>query len=393
MAALTLALAASLACSAAAAAPPAAAAATSATFSNIEPRRDTQGQIIDAHDGNYQLVNGTWHYFAMGYGLCNDTGTVNGCDPKCGYSPANTVNVWTSPDLSNSNWTKLAEVLPYADRPNGTNCTYFRSHGAFSKASQKWVVWVNAVNCPAIGHGGSGYLAATAPHPAGPWSYAGVVKTKTHDSRLGDMDIFVDDDGTGYAMLTRCCGSAPKPDDRRMVVEKLSPDFLSGVAASETFGVSWTEAPTLFKRKGVYYGFSAGCTCFGLGGAGVSVNYAKSPLGPWTTGAASIDPGCKDWSTCGAGQGGRCEPVTQAQQNAVITIPADASSSSALEGETVGARYIWTGDRWQSGGNGTGAPAPGLKGWDYQTWLPLEWDDSVDPPLPKALQWVDSFPI
>ena len=116
MAALTLALAASLACSAAAAAPPAAAAATSATFSNIEPRRDTHGQIIDAHDGNYQLVNGTWHYFAMGYGLCNDTGTVNGCDPKCGYSPANTVNVWTSPDLSNSNWTKLAEVLPYAER-------------------------------------------------------------------------------------------------------------------------------------------------------------------------------------------------------------------------------------------------------------------------------------
>ena len=57
------------------------------------------------------------------------------------------------------------------------------------------------------------------------------------------------------------------------------------------------------------------------------------------------------------------------------------------------ARYIWTGDRWQSGGNGTGAPAPGLKGWDYQTWLPLEWDDTVEPPLPKMMHWVDSFPI
>ena len=75
--------------------------------------------------------------------------------------------------------------------------------------------------------------------------------------------------------------------------------------------------------------------CFGLGGAGVSVNYAKSPLGPWTTGAASLDPGCKDWSTCGAGQGGRCEPVTQAQQNAVIIIPADASARGATMARVV----------------------------------------------------------
>ena len=255
------------------------------------------------------------------------------------------MGVWSSPDLSSDTWVKRAEVLPYTERANGTNCTYFRSHGAFSPATQKWVVWVNAVGCPAI-DGGNGYL-------AGPWSYAGVVKTKTRDLRLGDMDIFVDDDGTGCAMLTRCCGASPKADNRRMVVEKLSPNFLSGVAASETFGVNWTEAPALFKRKGVYYGLSAGCTCFGLGGAGVSVSYAKSPIGPWTTGAATLDPGCEDWKTCGASRGG-CEPVTQAQQNVVIAIPATSEEGTA--------RYIWRGGRWQSGGNGTGAAAPRLKG-------------------------------
>lgn len=202
------------------------AAATPSIFSNVEPRRDNAGNIIDAHDGNYIFQNGTWWYFAMGYGLCNDTGTVNGCDPKCGYSPANTVGVWSSTTLSNNNWTKRSEVLAYADRPNGTNCTYFRSHGAFSRSTKKWVVWVNAISCPAL-NGNTGYLAATADHPAGPWKYVGPVKTKTRDSRLGDMDLFVDDDGTGYAVLTRCCGAAPKTDDRRMVVEKLSPDLLS----------------------------------------------------------------------------------------------------------------------------------------------------------------------
>lgn len=153
----------------------------------------------------------------------------------------------------------------------------------------------------------------------------------------------------------------------------------------------------------------SGCTCFGLGGAGVSVNIAKSPLGPWTTGTISLDPGCANWTTCGAtshnGPHG-CAPITQAQQNAVITIP----STTGTETSSTPARFIWTGDRWQSGasgriecnnyatwhwckrsigqsisyslppnnicacvdvlmpsgGNGTGAPAPGLKGWDYQ---------------------------
>ena len=138
-----------------------------------------------------------------------------------------------------------------------------------------------------------------------------------------------------------------------------------------------------------------------------------------TVASVVIPQGCLSWSTCGAGRG-TCHPITQAQQNAVITMPATA---------TAAAKYIWTGDRWQSGWNGTGAPRPGLKGWDYQyveplrgihsrvlwiilcthsrdfalavrmpvyfgrTWLPIVWDDSSDPPLPKTLQWVDSFEL
>jgi hypothetical protein len=326
-------------------------------------------------------------------------GKVNGCDPKCGYSAANTVGVWTSPDLSNDRWTKVAEVLPYSERPNGTNCTYFRSHGAYFNSTKKWVVWVNAIGCTALRGAGAGYLAATADHPAGPYRYAGVVRTKTTDVRLGDMDLFVDDDGVGYAAITRCCGAAPKNDDRRMVVERLSPDFLTGVTTSETFGVQWSEAPAMFKRRGVYYSLSAGCTCFGLGGAGVSVNWATSPLGPWHTAAASLDPGCLNWTTCGAGRRG-CDPVTQAQQNAVITVPGSRQVESGGGGgggaqsvEAVDPRFIWTGDRWQSGFNGTGIAWPGWKGYDYQTWLPLEWDDTTDPPMPKLLHWLDSFEL
>ena len=53
--------------------------ATTVRYSNILPRRDVHGDIIDAHDGNYvwSADDQKWYYFAMGYGkgmdqLCTD---------------------------------------------------------------------------------------------------------------------------------------------------------------------------------------------------------------------------------------------------------------------------------------------------------------------------------
>lgn len=86
-----------------------------------------------------------------------------------------------------------------------------------------------------------------------------------------------------------------------------------------------------------------------------------------------------------------------------------------------GPEYMWTGDRWQS--------APNLiKGWDFQVrlvaftkhkpagfimacgdderiacanttnprpqyWTVLQFDDSQSPPVPRQLQWQDTFTI
>lgn len=525
-------------------------------YDNTKPRRDTAGAIIDAHDGNYVAHAGRWFYFAMGYGLCLDTGTVNGCVP-CGSSWNNTVGVWSNAQLTNEGWTREAEVLPYEARPDGGNCTYFRSHGVLSPASGKWVVWVNAKgcsDCPAASKGAC-FITATADNIAGPYTYAGAVNLSTMGG-MGDMDLFVDDDGAGYAVMTRIGGGVAATNQRRLVVEQLAPDFLSGLRASDTFGPSYVEAPTMFKRQGIYYALAGGCTCFGLGGAGVVVNTASSPLGPWTTRSVRMDPGCPvtRWPACSnpsctgpgdgtcsmhhgaapaqqnhtgptsaprfcGGVGGKspegvagqrhlmleclgaesiianisftaygsfgciwdngncrysdatlfpkagcspanihrlenascnlaaaasivagqcighsrctlaqgpptfavdpcegtfkalfvaasctngsagrvstivppepgpsipCVPYTQAQQNYVIRVGGSGSGTNA-------SAFIWTGDRWQTGGNGTGAAAPGLKGWDYQFWAPLEWDDSVVPPMPRPLRWINAF--
>ena len=97
-----------------------------------------------------------------------------------------------------------------------------------------------------------------------------------------------------------------------------------------------------------------------------------------------LTPAAAAVESSGAATAERCVPLTQAQQNYVIRVGGSASGSNATD-------FIWTGDRWQTGANGTGAAPPGLKGWDYQFWAPLRWNESASPPIPMALRWVDNF--
>jgi hypothetical protein len=51
------------------------------TINNLQPRYDTQGVIIDAHDGSIQQFekNGLYYVHAMQYGLCQEPPNY-GCD-------------------------------------------------------------------------------------------------------------------------------------------------------------------------------------------------------------------------------------------------------------------------------------------------------------------------
>ena len=50
-------------------------------INNLQPRYDTQGMIIDAHDGSIQHFekNGVYYMHAMQYGLCQEPPNY-GCD-------------------------------------------------------------------------------------------------------------------------------------------------------------------------------------------------------------------------------------------------------------------------------------------------------------------------
>ena len=83
----------------------------------------------------------------------------------------------------------------------------------------------------------------------------------------------------------------------------------------------------------------------------------------------------------------------QAQQNFVIPVQTNDG----------GTEYIWTGDRWQSGGcpdpskEGTPAcnPDAGIKYMDLQYWSPLVFakDPKSGFELPQQLSWLDWFVI
>jgi hypothetical protein len=363
-----------------------------ATFSNVAPRRDVTGKIMDAHDGSYRQfpASGTklWYYYAMGYGLCtenNRSATHNGC----GTTQNNTINLWTSPNLVD--WTFVADVLPMATRPT---CIYYRSHAVYNSNTKKYVLSANAQGCVEFCgvHNGC-YITATSDKPEGPFAIQGKMETKyTLEGGVGDQSIFIDDDAdsTAYLIHKRAGGAQPKSAAHRILIEKLTADYLH--STNETLGIfgdPFVEAPAMIKRKGTYYAFFGKCCAFCSSGSGIGVYTADHPLGPYTK---QTNIGCTSQPQPGCGCGGapytkdpnrNCTAipaVTQAQQNFVIEIPASDSDADST--------FMWTGDQWQSA-----CRVPGLncvKGWDVQYWSPLKWNESHVPPVPTQLHWQDT---
>ena len=72
-------------------------------ISNVEPRRDTKGTIMDIHDGTLTYFAGQYYYFGASYGLCKEPPGESGCSDigvgKCGFQLDHNVSLYTSSDL------------------------------------------------------------------------------------------------------------------------------------------------------------------------------------------------------------------------------------------------------------------------------------------------------
>ncbi len=342
-------------------------------FSNISPRLNVTGNIMDAHDGSYNRwdQSGLWYYYAMGYGECSQGQDM--CNGHCGYGYS-WIGVWTSPDLSNQSWKLLREARDDT-WPSGV---YFRVHVVYNPTTRLYILWVNingSQECPPESNGAPCYLIGTSSSPEGPFTYVGS-STGAYPRGAGDFDILVDGPDA-YIMYTAM------NDGHVMVTEKLAPDWLSQLPSTNSgpFGNAFVEAPVYFKAFGLYYAIFDNCCCFCGGGSGAWVYTAKHPQGPWT---AQTNIGCTTPVVNGCGCGmdlAGCPALyntslTHAQQNFVIPI---------LDSSTGTLQYIWTGDRWQSA-------ADGLKAHDLQYWYPLQWvNNSEGIPVPQQMVWKDTI--
>ena len=243
---------------------------------------DILGNTVDAHDGMIAYFNETYYLYGTSY----DCGFEwnNKTAPFCGFK------VYTSKDLVN--WKDEGFLFDAQNQVWQTRCdgkTYgcFRPHVVYNRKSQQYVLWINVYDNVV------GYRVFTSQSPAGPFIEVAEPKLAiNHDKPAaglnnGDHDLFVDDDGTAYLALTdwRANGA--------IAIEQLNDDYLSGtgkVVTQVTEGK--TEAPALFKRKGVYYITYSDPNCGYCSGTGTSYKTASAVFGPWSAGKKISDNSC-----------------------------------------------------------------------------------------------------
>ena len=301
---------------------------------NVAPRRDTQGEIIDAHDGCLQYFSGRYYLYGTAYGR------------SAGFGINNRFRVYSSADLEH--WNFDGELIE--DQPLGV---FFRPYIVFNPTTKKYVLWFNWY--PKLWDGLVG--AAVSDTPTGPFRMVSRnVRLSQSKSAPGDGSLFVDDDGTGYFIYT-VIGQG-----HAIRIERLTPDFLGSTGeASEVLGTG-SEAPTLFRRGKTYYALFDLCSCFGIDGSGARVLTATSPLGPYVF-RSNIN------------RDSTGTPIIAAQQTYVARLPGP-------EGDV----YMWMGDRW-------GSRPDGIKGHDLQYWAsPLRFlPDGSIAPLQVDLTWSGYF--
>jgi hypothetical protein len=237
-------------------------------------RFDSATAAIDAHDGEIALFNGVYYLYGTSYDCGFEWG--NKASSFCGFK------TYSSDDLVN--WTDRgflfdAQTTIWQCRCNGSTYGCFRPHVIYNQASNLYVLWINVYDNRV------GFRVFTSKTPTGPFSETAIPTLAVNSDgpvaglNNGDHDTFVDDDGIAYIAYTdwRTNGT--------IVVEKLSSDYLSGTGICvKTVTPSKTEAPSLFKRKGIYYLLYSDPNCGYCSGTGTSYRMAASPLGPWSDG-------------------------------------------------------------------------------------------------------------
>ncbi len=220
------------------------------TINNILPRYDTNGSIIDAHDGRVIKFGSTYYWYGTAYGNTD------------GYVTTNHFQCYKSTNLTT--WTACGDIL--TNPPTGI---YYRPHVVYNAKRKKYVLWYNWYKTLWNGQ----YGVAMSDNPEGPYSIVSQnVSMKYSAKGLGDFSLFVDDDAKGYIVYTTLA-------DHTITVERLTDDFMGSLLTNSGVILPSAEACSMFKRNGTYYVLADKMCQFCTEGSGAQAFTSTNPLG------------------------------------------------------------------------------------------------------------------
>lgn len=346
------------------------------TLSNLRLPRTTTGAEIITGEASVLQHGGFFFFFFNDWGSCPGVdccASSGGCASCCFSHPPHPFAPGCSSPTNGSNpygnyhvvrayrtsdfvtWVDLGVALTY----QYGHASLFRPHVVYSRASKRFVMWFEDRSCQARACGE--YYVATAASPEGPYSGAAAV-TLPGSGSVGDFDVFVDDDGTGYHVRTG------------FDIVRLTPG-LTAPASLVAGGITTplpAEAPIVFRRQGSYYLLAGVGCCACIGGSNLYVLRASSLAGPWRLqGDVGASKPPSEWDPHS-----RNNFVTRSQGSAVIRVP---------ERDAANASFVYLGNQWNSG---LAQTPPGPRNHDLLYWgvlrfesdgniLPLAWRDSA----------------
>lgn len=247
--------------------------------------RDTNGNVINAHGGGVLFHKGTYYWFGEHR-------------PDSGFVTQKGVNCYSSVDLCN--WQYEGVSLAVSDKAGSDiekGCIMERPKVIYNETTGKFVMWLH-LELKGQGYGPARAAVAVSDSPVGPYRFIrsgrinpGIFPVNmtgkkrkikwnfeeykdwwtpewykaiesgmfVHRDWKGgqmsrDMTLFVDDDGKAYHIYS-------SEDNLTLQIAELTDDYLNHSGKYiRIFPGGHNEAPAIFKKDGIYWMITSGCT-------------------------------------------------------------------------------------------------------------------------------------
>jgi beta-galactosidase len=245
-------------------------------FNEFVEWKDTDGKIINAHDGGVIFANGKYYWYGLALrALGQDKGENNGAATTIG------INLYSSIDLHA--WKYEGVILSTSKDETSELRSPMRLERPkiiYNKKTNKFVMWFHYVGYPGNHLQGVGFAdagVAVADKITGPFKYIGHHRPIDDNGAVKDCTLFMDNDSSAYFVYDRKLADS----SRCLYIVKLTDDFLSSSKEWVKIEVAKRrEAPVIIKQNGTYYLFTSDVS-------GWKANEAKTfktnnLMGPWT---------------------------------------------------------------------------------------------------------------